>query len=168
MQTLCLSALSKCSLNSSSLGPSALPWSACSMPTALWWKPLSNTHPALPLTCRSLRPCHHHREQSSALPFRSLCGPAATMRPPLSSSALGWTNQETSAALHMSTRTLTTLIALLWMFSNIFMSFLYCGTQTTPSTGGEVTQQSRVGAQLECQFECGFTVRQVLIYPNRL
>jgi len=38
IQTLCLRALSKC-LNSGSLGPCPLPRAACSMPTALWYRP---------------------------------------------------------------------------------------------------------------------------------
>lgn len=36
MLTIFLSALSKDSLNSNSLGPRLLPWAACSMHTALW------------------------------------------------------------------------------------------------------------------------------------
>ena len=39
--------------------------------------------------CRSLGPCHCHREQSSALPLHSLWGAVAAMRPPLSSSPAG-------------------------------------------------------------------------------
>jgi len=34
--TLCLRALSQCSLSCSSSGPCPLPWAACSMPTTLW------------------------------------------------------------------------------------------------------------------------------------
>jgi len=52
--------------------------------------------------CGSLGPCRCHTEQSSALPLRSLWGAAAAMRPPLSSSALGWANPGTSAAPHTS------------------------------------------------------------------
>ena len=39
--------------------------------------------------CRSLGPCCCHREQSSALPFHSLCRAVATMRLPLSLSCSG-------------------------------------------------------------------------------
>ena len=48
--------------------------------------------------CRSLGPCCGHREQSSALPLHFLWGAAVAMRPPLSSSALGWANPGISAA----------------------------------------------------------------------
>ena len=41
------------------------------------------------------------REQSSALPLCSMWGATAAMRPPFNSSALGWVNQVTSAALHV-------------------------------------------------------------------
>ena len=61
--------------------------------------------------CRSLGPCHCHTEQSSALPLHPLWGAVAAMRPPLSYSALGWTNRGPQLLLIP----FTIFVALLWM-----------------------------------------------------
>ena len=80
--------------------------------------------------CHSLRPCRCHREQSSVLPLRSLWGAAASMRPPLSSSALGWVNPETLVLLtHLALQTLHCLCSSSLDALNSFMSFLNSGAQ---------------------------------------
>ena len=64
-------------------------------------EPFLKTHLSLPYTAPCCSSGSVRREQSSALPPLSLWGAAASMRLPFISSALGWTNQGTSAASHM-------------------------------------------------------------------
>jgi len=42
--------------------------------------------------------------------------------------------------IHLALRPFSIFVALLWMPSNGFMSFLHCGTQFAPSAGSEATQ----------------------------
>jgi len=75
--------------------------------------------------CRSLGPCRCHREQSSALPLRSLWGAAAAIRPPLSLPCSGLsTSRDLNCFLCiLPSRTFATFITLFWMLSNSFMYF---------------------------------------------
>ena len=116
-------------------------WQLSALPTALG-SPFHAHHPlvqTLSLTpscpspdtalCRSLEPCRCHTEQSSALPLRSLCGAAATMRPPLSSSGQSTQRDLSCTSYTLPSRLLTILVAHLWTLCNCFKSFLYCGAQ---------------------------------------
>ena len=49
IQTLCLRAVSKCSLSSGSSELCPLPWGDCSMPTAFWYRPSPSPPPKPPL-----------------------------------------------------------------------------------------------------------------------
>jgi len=125
-----------------------LPWAACSSAWPPSGEELSLT-PSCPspdtAPCRSLGPCRCHTEQSSALPLRSLWGAAAAMRPPLSSSALGWANPGTSAAPHVfPSIPFTISAALLQTLSNSPFSAVV--PQTAHSTqGAAAPAQCRVG-----------------------
>ena len=84
IQILCPQALSKLSLNSSTLGHAYCPLGACSMPTALWTT--FSLHPTWPFCdtapCCSLEFCHcHQRAELNAAPPLPSWG---AMRPPLS------------------------------------------------------------------------------------
>lgn len=75
---------------------------------------------------------------SPPLPVRS--GSCHEASPQLPYSALRKPRDCNHSSDIFSSRPLTICIALLWTLSNRFMSSSCCGTQLTPSSGGEVTQ----------------------------
>ena len=122
-QTVCLRAVFKCSSNSSSLGPCPLPWAACSRaPPPCGEEPFPSPHLPLPDTVPfpwslSLSPesgVQHYFPREELL---------AAIRPP--SSLLCFELRDLSCP----SRPFTIFVVLLWILSDSFTSFLYCGPQ---------------------------------------
>ena len=109
------------------------------MPTTLWGRafpwapspPLTQLHaiPSGPVAVTQSR-----AQRCPPLPVRS-CG-RHEASPQLLCSGLS----KPRGLSHALYRPFPIFVALLWMLSNSFMSFLHCGTQTAPSAGGEAAQ----------------------------
>ena len=134
-QTPHLRALSKCSSNSSSSGPCPPPSGADPVP-----------NPQLPLPWHSSMPfpralsLSHRAELSAAppLPVRSCSHHEAP--PQLLCSGRSKPRVLSSSSQFFTPRLFTISVVLLWMLSNSFKSFMYCGTQdeAIPEQSGTV------------------------------
>jgi len=132
-QTLCLRALSRRSLNSSTEGRAHSPGQPAPCPPPCGAAPVPN--PQLPLPWHSSVPfpralsLSHRAELSAAppLPVRSCSRHQAS--PQLLCSALSTPRDLSSSSYVFPSRPFPTFVALLLTLSHSFMPFLYCGDQ---------------------------------------
>lgn len=126
-----------------------LPWGACCMQKNVFLTPSCPSPDTAP--CHSLGPCRYHREQSSALPLRSLWGAICHHKV---SSQLLYSGLSTSRCICCFSYVLlsisfTTFGALFWTLSNSFMYFWHCGTETcTQHLRYGHIEQSKAGQSL--------------------